>query len=259
MRVFFMFNDLAGKRVLVTGASSGIGAALAEAYGQVGAVVTIHYNSNARAAGDLAEALKAKGGQVFLVQGDVGKPDVTRGIVDEAARLMGGLDILVNNAGSLLGRTPFEDITDEDYDKVTDLNIRSVIVASQAAVPHMKAAGGGAIINTSSIAGRNGGGPGAILYAGAKAFVLNVSRGLAKELAVHSIRVNGVAPGVISTPLHESFSTPEILEEARKSIPLARLGQPQDCVGAYLFLSSEAMSGYITGQMIEVNGGQYMP
>jgi 3-oxoacyl-[acyl-carrier protein] reductase len=137
--------------------------------------------------------------------------------------------------------------------------VRSVVAAIQAAVPHLKAAGGGSVINTSSVAARNGGGPGSALYGGAKAFVSNMTRNLARELAPDGIRVNAVAPGVIMTPFHERFSTPELLEQLRKGIPMGKLGAPEDCVGAFLFLASPGMSGYITGQTIEVNGGQLMP
>jgi len=134
-----------------------------------------------------------------------------------------------------------------------------VVMASQAAVPHLKKAGGGSIINTSSVAARNGGGPGSALYGGAKAFVSNVTRNMARELAPQGIRVNAVAPGVIMTPFHERYSSPELLEQMRRSIPMGRIGKAEDCVGAYLFLASPALSGYITGQTIEVNGGQIMP
>jgi 3-oxoacyl-[acyl-carrier protein] reductase len=115
------------------------------------------------------------------------------------------------------------------------------------------------IINTSSIAARSGGGPGSGLYASSKAFVGNLTRGLAKELVEDRIRVNAVAPGVIATPFHERFSTPEQVAAMVATIPMGRAGTAEDCVGAYLFLASEALSGYVTGQVIEVNGGQLMP
>ncbi len=166
--------------------------------------------------------------------------------------------MLVNNAGALVKRATLDQVNDELFDTILDINVRSVIMASQAAVRHMKAAGRGSIINTSSIAARNGGGPGSLLYAGSKAFLSSATRSLAKELAGANIRVNGVAPGVIATPFHERFSTPELLETLRKTIPMARIGEPIDCVGAYLFFASDAMSSYITGQVLEVNGGQFM-
>jgi 3-oxoacyl-[acyl-carrier protein] reductase len=251
-----MFGDLKDKRILITGSSTGIGAALAKACAGLGARVAVHYNSSRDEAEALVGAMEGRG---VLVSGDVSRSETAARVVDEAADALGGLDVLVNNAGALIQRVPFGGIDDGLYDRVLDLNVRSVIMASQAALPHLRKAGGGSVIHTTSIAARNGGGPGALLYASAKAFVSNTVRNMAKELAPERIRVNGVAPGVITTPFHERYSTPEMLETMRKTVPMGRLGQPEDCVGAYLFLASDALSGYVTGQIIEVNGGQLMP
>jgi 3-oxoacyl-[acyl-carrier protein] reductase len=132
-------------------------------------------------------------------------------------------------------------------------------VASQAAIGPLKAAGGGFIINTTSIAARNGASGGAGLYGSSKAFVHNVTRGMAKELIPFGIRVNAVAPWVIETPFHERYSTPAQMAAMLATVPQGRLGSPEDCVGAFLFLASAALSPYIIGQVIEVNGGQLMP
>ena len=139
-----------------------------------------------------------------------------------------------------------------------------MIVASQAAIPHLKQAAldsgwGGFIINTTSVAARNGASGGAGLYGSSKAFVHNVTRGMAKELIPFGIRVNAVAPGVITTAFHERYSTQAQLDAMLATIPAGRLGTPEDCVGAFLFLASKSLSGYIAGQVIEVNGGQLMP
>jgi len=143
---------------------------------------------------------------------------------------------------------------------VLHLNARSVLAFCREVVPLMRARGeGGSIINVSSVAARHGGGPGAYLYAGAKGFVSTATRGLAKELAMENIRVNAVAPGVIQTPFHDRFSTPQMLESFRGTIPMGRIGAPDECVGAFLYLASAQLSGYVTGQILEVNGGQYMP
>jgi 3-oxoacyl-[acyl-carrier protein] reductase len=253
-----MYIDLSDRRILVTGSSTGIGAAVVRACAEAGAVVTVHYNSSGDEAQALVDDIRAQSGRVHLVHGDVSQSIVAARVVDDAADAMGGLDVLVNNAGALVKRASLGEIDDALYDTVMNLNVRSVVAASQAAVRHMHQAGRGSIINTSSIAARNGGGPGALLYAGAKAFVLNATRNLAKELAGDNIRVNGVSPGVISTPFHERFSTPELLETMRKTIPMARIGDPADCVGAYLFFACDTLSSYITGQVLEVNGGQFM-
>ena len=136
----------------------------------------------------------------------------------------------------------------------------AVLAFCREVVPLMRAKGqGGSIINVSSVAARHGGGPGAYLYAGAKGFVSTATRGLAKDLAPDRIRVNAVSPGVIQTPFHDRFSTPQLLESFKAGIPMARLGEPDDCVGAFLYLASPQLSGYVTGQILEVNGGQYMP
>lgn len=254
-----MFDDLKGKRVLITGSSTGIGAAAAIAFGELGARVAVHYNSSRDEAQAVVSAIAANGGEAILVGGDVSRSDEAVRVVDEAARSLGGLDVLINNAGALVKRVPLGQIDDELYDRVLDVNVRSVVMASQAALPHLRAAGGGSIIHTTSVAARNGGGPGALLYASAKAFVSNAVRNMAKDLAGERIRVNGVAPGVIVTPFHERYSTPEMLETMRKTVPMGVLGKPEDCVGAYLFLASDKLAGYVTGQVIEVNGGQLMP
>lgn len=250
--------DLAGKAVLITGASTGIGAALARAFAAQGARVALHYNSSVDAAEAVAKGIADTGGEVFLVRGDVTVSANTARIVEESANHFGGLDGLINNAGLMLGRVNYADMTDEQYDKVMDLNGRSVLAASRAAIPWLRK-NGGFIINTSSIAARNGAGGGAGLYGSAKAFVSNVTRGMAKELIGSGIRVNAVAPGVILTPFHERYSTPEQMATMLATIPQGRYGVPEDCVGAYLFLASPSLSGYIIGQVIEVNGGQLMP
>jgi 3-oxoacyl-[acyl-carrier protein] reductase len=254
----FRISDLDGKAVLITGASTGIGAALALAFAKEGAQVGVHFNSSEAAAQKVAQKIQAAGGRAFLVQADVTSSDELRRAVSNTAQEFGHLDGLINNAGGMVGRMPYADMDDEYYDQVMNLNARSVIVASNAAIPHLKKHGG-FIINTTSIAARNGASNGAGLYGSSKAFVSNVTRGMAKELIPLGIRVNAVAPGVIETPFHERYSTPAQLQAQLATIPQGRLGTPEDCVGAYLFLASDTLSGYVIGQTIEVNGGQLMP
>jgi 3-oxoacyl-[acyl-carrier protein] reductase len=207
----------------------------------------------------VAYEIGAAGGEAVLIRADVGSGAGARSAVEQAVAAFGGLDGLINNAGGMVRRVPYADVSEQDYDEIMDLNARSVVVASQAAVAPMKAAGGGFIINTTSVAARNGASGGAGLYGSSKAFVHNVTRGMAKELIPFGIRVNAVAPGVITTPFHERYSTEAQLTAQLATIPAGRLGVAEDCVGAYLFLACASLSGYVIGQVIEVNGGQLMP
>jgi 3-oxoacyl-[acyl-carrier protein] reductase len=259
----FRIPDLERRAVLITGASTGIGAALARAFAAQGARVGLHYNASGAAAEALAGEITAKGGTVVLIRSDVATGAGARAAVDQAVAAFGRLDGLINNAGGMVRRVPYAEASEVDYDEIMDLNARSVVVASQAAIAPLKAAaaetGQGFIINTTSIAARNGASGGAGLYGSSKAFVSNVTRGMAKELIPFGIRVNAVSPGVIATPFHERYSTAAQMAAAVATIPAGRAGLAEDCVGAYLFLASAALSGYVAGQVIEVNGGQLMP
>lgn len=248
-------DDLRGKAVLITGASSGIGAAVARAFASQGANVALHFNLHEPEARALAGEL---GGQPALVRGDLSKRGEARRVVDEAAQALGGLDVLINNAGGLGERRPLPEIDDALFDFVYDLNVRSLLAASTAAVPHFQKRGGGNIINVGSIAGIDGGGPGASLYSSAKAAVHNLTRHLASHLADQNVRVNTVAPGAIATPFH-ARTPPARMDAMKDATVMGRVGVAEDCVGSFLFLASNELSGYITGNMIHVNGGMYMP
>jgi len=251
--------DLSGKSVLITGASTGIGAAAARAFAKAGCRVAIHYNASLNRAEEVAADVRFSGAQAFLVRGDLTSSATAREVVDATAAHFGGLDILINNAGGLVRRVPIAEIDDAFFDAVMNLNVRSLVAACSAAVPHMRQQGRGSIINVTSIAARHGGGSGAVMYAAAKGFVSTFTRGLSKEVVKDGIRVNAVSPGVITTPFHERYSTPAMLETFKATIPMGRLGTADECAGAFVFLASDLLSGYVTGQVLEVNGGQLMP
>jgi 3-oxoacyl-[acyl-carrier protein] reductase len=254
-----MIPDLKDKVVLVTGSSTGIGAAVARGFARNGAKVAVHYHASRAEAEKVVADIKLHGGTAALFGADVRSAAEVENLVGAVGRYWERLDVLVNNAGGLVKRLELEEITDAAYDEVLNLNVRSVVAGSRAAARLFRQQGKGNIINTSSVAARHGGGVGASLYAASKAFVSTFTRNLAKEFAEQNIRVNAVAPGVIMTPFQERFTSPELLEGFRKTIPMQRVGTAEECVGAYLFLASDQLSGYVTGQVIEVNGGQLMP
>ncbi|HEY3937423.1 MAG TPA: 3-oxoacyl-ACP reductase family protein [Bryobacteraceae bacterium] len=251
------FINFSGKIALISGASSGIGAATAQVMAQLGAQVAIGYHRNAKGATETKQAIKKAGGKAIAIQADVRQAAEARRLVQATAAQLGPIDILINNAGSLLERLSMEKMTEARWDEVMDLNLKSALICSQAVMPSMIERRSGAIINIVSIAGRNGGGPGAGAYSTAKGGLITLTKALAKELAPHNVRVNGVSPGVIDTPFHEVFSTPEMMANFVKTIPIGRVGTSLEIANVIAFLASDAAS-YIVGENIEVNGGQLM-
>ena len=252
-------SDLAGKVVLITGSSTGIGAAAARAFGREGARVAVHYHASEAPAREVAADIARSGGTAEIFRADLMQPDEPARLVSAVQRHYGRIDVLVNNAGDVFDRKPFSEWTAPEFDAMLQLNVRSVVAMCQATIGVFRAQGGGNIINVTSIAARNGGGPGVILYAATKGFVSTLTRGLAKELVADRVRVNGVAPGVILTPLHDRHTSQATLDALKGTVPMGRLGTADECAGAFLYLASDALSGYVTGQIIEVNGGQLMP
>ena len=252
-------TDLRDRVVLITGASTGIGAAAALAFARAGSRLALHYNASVDEAHSVATAAEAYGVETLLTQGDLSDPANVPRIVAETMARFGRIDVLINNAGGMLGRRSIAEYTEAHLQSVLALNVTQVVMFVHEVVPVMRRQGGGTIINVSSIAARTGGAGGAVIYAAAKGFISTATHGWARELAAEGIRVNAVSPGVVTTPFHERYSTPAQLETMRASIPVGRLGTADECAGTFLYLASEAMSGYVTGQVIEVNGGQYMP
>ena len=251
--------DFTGEVVLVTGASSGIGAAVARGFAEHGADVVVHYHRNSRGAEKVVAAIGERGGSARAVSADLSDPASAGRLVEDVVHRNGRLDVLVNNAGDLVRRSPVTELSDEDYRSIIDLNVTSVFAMCRSAVPVMRRQGSGTIVNVSSVAARNGGGGGSVVYATSKGAVSTFTRGLAKELALEGIRVNAVAPGIITTPFHDRHTEAAQMQALVAGVPMGRAGQPEECVGAVLFLASGAMSGYVTGQVLEVNGGQLTP
>ena len=241
----------------ITGSSTGIGRAAAEALAEQGCRVVVHYNRSEDEAREAVEQIESSGGEATLVGGDVADSREVKRMMGEIENRYGRVDILVNNAGSLIERRSFSEITEDLWDRVMAVNLKSVYLCSHAVLPMMKQRGSGRIINVTSVAARNGGAPGAAAYATAKAGVSNLTRAMAKELVSDGILVNGVAPGVITTPFHDRFTPPDVREKLNAALPIGREGSPEEVAGVVVFLASPA-ADYLVGEIIEVNGGQLM-
>ena len=246
--------ELKGKVALVTGGARDIGRATSLQLAKSGASVIVNYNASADKARAVCDEIRAAGGRAVAVQADVTRLEDIRRLVQEASAAFGRIDILVNNAGGLLARKALGEMDMAFWDEVMSLNLRSVAFVTQAALPYM--VDGGAIVNLSSLAARDGGGPGSTAYAAAKGGVLTLTRGLSKELAPRKIRVNCVSPGMIDTTFHDTFTKPEARKATAARTTIGREGTPDDVAKAIVFLASDA-SSYINGESIEINGGLY--
>ena len=254
MRDYLSLKD---KVTLVTGASSGIGAATAILFAELGARVAIGFHNNKKGAELVLSQITEAGGNAIICAADLAQASGIESLIERVTDALGPIDILVNNAGSLLERLPILKLTEKSWDAVMDLNLKSAVLCTQKVAASMIERRSGVVINVGSIAGRNGGGPGVGPYAAAKGGLMTFTKSLAKELAPHGIRVNCVSPGVIDTPFHEVFSTPEMMSNFVKMIPFGRVGTSMECAKVIAFLASDAAS-YVVGETIEVNGGQLM-
>jgi acetoacetyl-CoA reductase len=247
---------MAQRVAYVTGGMGGIGTAICRRLHKEGHTVIAGCGPSRDHAKWLAEQ-KADGYTFYASVGNVADWQSTVDAFSKAVAEHGAIDILVNNAGSLVMRRGIRELSGELLDEVFALNVKSAVLASQAVAQSMIDRRCGAIVNIVSIAGHTGGGPGAGVYAAAKAALTACTKSLAKELAPHGIRVNAVSPGVIATPFHDTFSTPEMMRNFAATIPLGRVGTPVECATVIAFLASNAAS-FIVGETIEVNGGQLM-
>lgn len=248
---------LRGQRALVTGGASGIGRGIVEALASHGVDVVLTYLSSDAGARETVAVAQAHGVKAYALQADLTDEAAVTHVVSETQRLLGGIDILVTNAGGILGRIGTLDLSRDIWDNAFALNVTSTFLCCKAVIPGMMAQGNGNIVLMSSQAAFDGGGVGSAYYAATKGAILTYSRGLAKELAPHHIRVNCVAPGLIDTRFHDINTPPDMRAAVRSRIPLGREGTPTDVAGAVIYLTSE-LGAYLTGETIIINGGQTM-
>lgn len=246
---FFDDNLLTGKTVAITGAGRGIGLAITKAMVACGAKVIAH-------SGRVGTAKSLSGVTSSVFEADFTDIRSRKKFVEFVLSESSSIDVLINNAGTMLGRFPADELSNDQYQQLVELNQTAVVEITRALIPTLRHSQSASIINTVSISATTGGSPGSSIYSATKAFVSTYTKALARELAPYNIRANAVSPGTIDTDFHKRYSTEKKLEATKLSIPLQRLGTPEDCSPAYVFLSSEKLSGYITGQVLEINGGQ---
>ncbi len=248
-------SNLQGKVAIVTGGARDIGRAASVKLAAAGAKVCVNFLHNQQQANETIEIIKAAGGEAIAVQADVTKAEDAKRLVDECTAAFGNtIHILVNVAGGLMGRKQLPDLDEAFWDSVIDVNLKSVYLVTRAVSVHMTE--GGAIVNFSSQAARDGGGFGALAYATAKGGVLTLTRGLAKELGPKGIRVNCVSPGMINTTFHNTFTKPEVRTNVAAATPLRREGEASEVGDLVLYLAGDN-SSFINGESVEINGGTY--
>lgn len=247
--------DLKNKVALITGGGRDIGGEISKKLASLGVKVCYNYFDSDEKGDTTLKSIKDNGGEALMVRGDLTKQTDIDHLVKSCTDAYGKrIDFLVNVTGGLVGRKTMEEMDEKFWDFLMTLNLKTVFMVTKATLPYMSS--GGAIVNFSSQAARDGGGPGAIAYATAKGGVLTFTRGLAKELGPKGIRVNAVSPGMIATTFHDTFTKPEVREKVAGSTPLRREGKANEVADLVVYLCS-GESSFITGASIEINGGTY--
>lgn len=243
----------AGKVAIVTGGGRDIGRSISERLAREGAKVVVNFRHDEAAARETVAAIEAAGGFALAHRADVTSADEVAGLIAATHDAFGGgIDVLVNNAGGMVARKSIAEMDEAFFRQVMDLNLTSAFLVTKAALPSMTK--GAAIVNLASLAGRDGGGPGAMIYATAKGAMMTFTRGLAKELGPQGIRVNALCPGLIGTSFHDSFSKPEGRAAVAGNTPLRREGHPDEVAAAVAYLASDDAS-FLTGVNLDINGG----
>ncbi len=258
-----MFNDLKDKRVLITGSTQGIGLATARTFARYGAKVGITSHVVTEGIEQSLEELRQLGGEGAFFQGNLCDSKACEQLIEQFVAKFGGIDVVINNVGGLVGRKPIGEIDDDFFDQVFDLNARSAHMVTKYALPHLKAAAQASgktssVVLVGSFASYMGGGPGASLYAAAKAWIHTIQKNWVTSYTKDGVRFNMVAPGTVDTAFHADKND-AVRAQINATIPMGRFATAEEVAPSFLFLASHACSGYITGQIINVNGGQYMP
>lgn len=244
---------LTNKVAIVTGGVRDIGKAISLRLASEGAKVVVNYYGSQELADATLEEIKSAGGEAILFKGDMTSPADVDSLIEQTQAAFGStIDILVNVAGGLVARKTMAEMDLEFFNKVIQLNLNSAFLVTKAVLPHMPE--GGSIVNFSSQAAKDGGGPGASAYATSKGAVTTFTRSLAKELGPKNIRVNSLCCGIISTTFHDTFSKPEVRKNIAGSTPLRREGAPSEVADVVAYLASDEAS-FITGVNLDVNGG----
>jgi len=251
--------DLKGKTALLTGSIQGLGFESAKTLALAGAKVVLNNHMDPEALQAKVEEIKAAGGDAIGVIADCTNRSAVENLIKETVNFGGGIDILVNLAGGLIKRVPIAEFDEGHFDTIMNVNLKSAFLVTSVAMPYLIKSESGRIINFSSQAAHDGGGPGAAAYAASKGAVWTMTKSLIKEVSQHGVTVNAISPGFIAgTAFHNTFTSKEVHDKVVGMVPLGRLGESADIANVVLFLASE-LGAYVNGQSLQVNGGLYMP